>query len=262
MDRSLALDVQRNQIAAFRALAEVQRDGDVVEDGPVVGAFTGLSAPFFNQIFVLDDGIQSVAAVGASVERIVAKARKRGFPFLVTVEADAAVSDAVHEACVSAGLHANGEPSPGMAMVMRSIGRLPVDVDAVVADDADAMNEVAKITERAYQVSESVARAVCHPALLHVDGMRWILLRHRGTAVAAAMSYVDGSTGGVYNVGVPPELQRRGFGEAVTWAAVRQNAAEGAKRTTLLASSKGRPLYERMGFHVVTLIRSYESPPG
>lgn len=58
----------------------------------------------------------------------------------------------------------------------------------------------------------------------------------------------SGPVAGIYWVSTLPELRGRGFGEAVTWSAVRGGTLLGCRFASLQASAMGRPVYERMGF--------------
>jgi ribosomal protein S18 acetylase RimI-like enzyme len=52
----------------------------------------------------------------------------------------------------------------------------------------------------------------------------------------------------VYNVSVAEPFRRRGFGEAITWAAVAAGLQRGAIDAWLGSSAMGYALYRRMGF--------------
>ena len=57
-----------------------------------------------------------------------------------------------------------------------------------------------------------------------------------------------GPVAGIYWVATLPEFRGRGFGEAITWSAVRGGTLLGCRFASLQASAMGRPVYERMGF--------------
>jgi predicted acetyltransferase len=67
--------------------------------------------------------------------------------------------------------------------------------------------------------------------------------------------YLTHGVAGIAWVGTIPECRNRGFGEAVTWAAVREGLRRGACFANLQASPMGRPIYERMGFITPTSYR-------
>ncbi|HEY8742930.1 MAG TPA: GNAT family N-acetyltransferase [Chloroflexota bacterium] len=54
--------------------------------------------------------------------------------------------------------------------------------------------------------------------------------------------------GGIFNVGVVPQMRRRGIGAAVTAAACRLARAHGCRYAVLNATPSGEPVYRRLGF--------------
>ena len=72
-----------------------------------------------------------------------------------------------------------------------------------------------------------------------------------GRPVAGAVLVLTDDIAGVYWVATDPRHRRRGYGEAVTWAALAAGRALGARGGFLQASPVGRPVYERMGFRTV-----------
>jgi len=62
---------------------------------------------------------------------------------------------------------------------------------------------------------------------------------------------------GVYAVATTPSARGRGYGEALTWAAV---ASEPNLPATLQASEMGRPIYERMGFRTMASFTVWTKP--
>jgi ribosomal protein S18 acetylase RimI-like enzyme len=67
----------------------------------------------------------------------------------------------------------------------------------------------------------------------------------------SAATVADGITG-IYMVGVMPKSRRRGYGEAITWAAAQVGREKGCEVSYLQASEMGLPVYKKMGFKVVT----------
>ena len=57
-----------------------------------------------------------------------------------------------------------------------------------------------------------------------------------------------------------PAYRRRGFGTAMTWAAVMAGAARGCTTATLTATEMGYPVYVKMGFVPVCTFRTYLPP--
>lgn len=75
--------------------------------------------------------------------------------------------------------------------------------------------------------------------------------RTDGRVVCTSAVLLAAGVAGVYVVATDERYQRRGYGTAITAAALRAAQAAGMSVGTLQASSAGRPVYERMGFETV-----------
>jgi len=91
--------------------------------------------------------------------------------------------------------------------------------------------------------------SVCAP---HVQGFVGYVGE---TPVSTAAVYVTHGVAGIGWVGTASGYRQRGFGEAVTWAAIREGFRRGGSFANLQASPMGRPVYERMGFTTPTQYR-------
>jgi GNAT superfamily N-acetyltransferase len=75
--------------------------------------------------------------------------------------------------------------------------------------------------------------------------------------VAVARFTCFGEVAEILGVLTRPSHRRRGFGAALTWAAVAAAAQRGCSAVTLTASASGYPLYCRLGFVPVCSYRTY-----
>ena len=84
-----------------------------------------------------------------------------------------------------------------------------------------------------------------------------------GQPVARSMGVVHAGLVGVHNVYVPPSSRGRGYGAALTAAAIDAGRAAGATAACLQATELGFPVYERMGFRRVDdyVVVGREAPP-
>lgn len=84
-----------------------------------------------------------------------------------------------------------------------------------------------------------------------------------GRPVARSMGVVHAGLVGVHNVYVPPSSRGRGYGAALTAAAIDAGRAAGATAACLQATELGFPVYERMGFRRVDdyVVVGREEPP-
>jgi GNAT superfamily N-acetyltransferase len=82
-----------------------------------------------------------------------------------------------------------------------------------------------------------------------------------GRDVAVAGFSVSGPTAVVWGVATLPAFRGRGFGAAVSNAALAEAAARGCTSACLRSGPLSRPLYERLGFRYVCQHRTYGPPP-
>jgi ribosomal protein S18 acetylase RimI-like enzyme len=78
--------------------------------------------------------------------------------------------------------------------------------------------------------------------------VRRYLVRIDGAPVASATVFVHGESAGIYNVATLPAARGRGIGTAVTFAALRDGVAMGARVGVLHASGMAQSVYRRLGF--------------
>lgn len=77
-----------------------------------------------------------------------------------------------------------------------------------------------------------------------------------GTGVAT----INGPVAWIGTVWVARAHRRRGLGRALTEAPIEAAQAAGCRTLVLVATERGRPLYERLGFEVQTWYRTMEAP--
>ena len=71
---------------------------------------------------------------------------------------------------------------------------------------------------------------------------------HRSQIVGHAILNVAGDCAGLYDMGVLEQARRRGYGLALTLAALARARDEGCTSVTLNATGEGEPVYRRAGF--------------
>lgn len=87
-----------------------------------------------------------------------------------------------------------------------------------------------------------------HEHLLSLSHFRLYAGVVDGAVVATSMLVATGAVAGIYWVATRPEQRGRGYGEALTWAAIAGGEALGCRLAFLVASKAGFPVYARMGF--------------
>ena len=80
------------------------------------------------------------------------------------------------------------------------------------------------------------------------DGVHHLVVRSGEDIVGHVVLDVAGDQGGIYDMGVAPAAQRRGYGTALTLAALVRAREAGCIGVTLNATGEGEPLYRSVGF--------------
>lgn len=75
-----------------------------------------------------------------------------------------------------------------------------------------------------------------------------------GRAVATSLAFVGGGAVGIYGVGTVPDARGRGYGSAVTLAAMDWGRENGADVAILHATELGAPVYRSLGFEALCRI--------
>jgi GNAT superfamily N-acetyltransferase len=75
--------------------------------------------------------------------------------------------------------------------------------------------------------------------------------------VSCSAAYTDADVVGVFMVATLPDARGHGYGTALTWAAT---VAAPELPAVLLASDDGRPVYERLGYEIVSRFALWERP--
>jgi GNAT superfamily N-acetyltransferase len=78
-----------------------------------------------------------------------------------------------------------------------------------------------------------------------------------GRPVASSGLFITDGIAELAAVATWPDVRRRGYGAALTWAAIAEGAARGCTSAALRASALGEPVYARMGFAYVCTFRTY-----
>src|SRR4051794_15840755 len=250
MDDDVAARSDKNMVGSWRVLLDGL--GDIVvhqEDDDVLMASTDLPMAFFNPSFLKRPLRTKEAA--AVLDRIDAFYEPRHVPFLVW--APVGVQDAFIEQALAAGFRSDSGPP---AMVLSPIPQPvppdpPAGLEIVTARSADLLAATADIVAAGFGLPVDLCHRIVeggiaeHPAVSVLTGLV------QDHPVSTATLIVTDDVAGIYNVATPDPNRGRGFGAALTWAAVAEGARRGCTMASLQASPLGFPVYERMGFRPV-----------
>lgn len=215
----------------------------------------GIPAAFFNGAYTTAPAADPDAAIDGAIEFMA----KQGVPWLLWVRAG--VDDALLAAGRTAGLRdAGGPPAMGLSPIPdRPLAAHGLEIEQVC--DASGLEVHRELTSRAFDMPMELVESFVGERMLSEPTMGILVGRVHGEPVSTAIVCVSGRTAGIYNVGTPPAHQRRGYGEAMTWAAIDEGIRRGADHSILQASPAGRPVYERMGYVHLGDYVQLEGPP-
>ena len=219
-------------------------------------AATGLPMAFFNGAFVageVDDPDRVVAdAIGFFAEIDV--------PWLLWVRES--VDDALVEAGRRAGLEqSSGPPVMAMAPIPDMIPAAADGLTVATATDTAAIEVFRDLAARGFGMPREIGDRIVSDAILDDPNLAAVLGTVGGEPVSCALVSVTGTTAGIYNVATPEEYRRRGYGAALTWAAIEEGARRGCDHTILQASEMGAPVYRAMGYVDIGTYVQLAGPP-
>ena len=237
-----------SRLAACSGASVRERDGSAF-------VATGIPIAFFNGVFatrpVADPDGMIAEAIGFMAEHEV--------PWLLWVREG--VDDELLAAGRRAGLRDAGGP-PGM--ILPSIPPHPPAPDELaieVVTDHVALEAARDLMARGFEMPPEIGGRLIADAVLDEPTMKFVVGSVDETPVACATVAISGSTAGIYNVATPAEHRRRGYGTAVTWAAIQEGRRRGCDHAALQASELGAPIYRSMGFVDVGRYIQLEGPP-
>ena len=237
----LAVAADFNLAAAWTALGR-HAGFAVSQNGPVTMAASGLPVAFFNSAFVASattDPAQTISDVQAFFG-------PRGVPFLLWVRSG--LDDALLAAGRDAGLVDAGGPPLMIMSTITDSPPPPAGMEITLARDDGDLSDHRALLSAGFSMPLEVAHTLIGSTCVDDPNLAVAVGRVDGVPVATALLARSGETAGVYNVATAPEHQRKGYGAAVTWAAVAEGARRGCTHSVLQASEAGYPVYRRMGF--------------
>jgi len=199
-----------------------------------------------------------VVGAGCDVRDMLARVRGWNVPARWIVSS--ASADGIEATFKDFGLTLMDE-APGMAA---RIADLPkphseeLEVEVVTGDPL--WQEWADVLRDAFGLSPEVAGFVgdAHKwPCLREKGRTYLLMRHRGAAVATGVLHSALGIAGVYAIGVRRACRRRGWGALATLLTVREGERRGATEAVLQATSEGFPVYAKLGFQTLCTFRGW-----
>jgi GNAT superfamily N-acetyltransferase len=222
--------------------------GEMRSFGSVVAVATGLSVGFYNPVMVTAPE-SSAGDIAAGVEWV----ESLGLATCVQVRAD--LRDRFDEAVRELGLEPDTWTDPGMALHPIPDPPPPPPGLRIERTGPDTFEDWHTALSSGSNFRRAFPRTVLgDPAFRLVTGYA------EDEPVTAGSAIITGEVVGVYAVGTAERARRRGFGRAITWAAVQAGMEAGCRIAVLQSSEMAVGVYEGMGFVEVCRYVEYQRP--
>ena len=134
----------------------------------------------------------------------------------------------------------------------------PLELTIEVVTTPEALLEFEQASHEGYESKRQyVPNGWHHPVSLNDPNLTYIVGRVDGKVVTTANPGISDGVNGIFGIATIPEYRRRGYGRAITWAAIEVAPHLPA---VLGPSEMAEPLYRDMGFRDFTSFRMWHRP--
>ena len=250
-EQALIAASDTNYFESWRSMAEPS--GFVHEGGGVLIAAPSRVLAWMNVVFVT----RPLRDPEAQLARAFSMLDERKLPFFVHIRDG--MDPTAERACEQLGLV--GEiPVPGMVL------------DPIASHPNESSLEIREVSDDATFADFISVSAESFGIPLDDASFTFPITARQRPNVSYWVGYADGAPAACSNllvldhiasiniIGTLEAYRGRGFGAAITQAAVNGGAGAGCQLAVLQASEIGKPVYERMGFRTVTSYKTYFRP--
>jgi N-acetylglutamate synthase len=203
---------------------------------------SGVPVAPFNAVFALSP----VADPDECIETAQHFMAEIGVPFFLWI--GPGVNEPLAEAARAAGFTDAGGPPAMLMTPLNPVPGAPDDLRIDRVDDPERLDEFRFVMSAGFGLPLEVVEQLVPEAALHGSGLAYFLGSVAGGPVACSTVSVADGTAGIYNVASVETSRGRGFGTALTWAAVGHGADMGCDLAILQSSQMGASVYSSMGF--------------
>ena len=240
-----------NYFEGWRSFA--QAGGFVHEDDGILIAAPSRSLAWLNVVFVT----RPLRDPTPQLSRAFALLDERKLPFFVHMRGS--MDQASERACEALGLVAE-HPVPGMALAPIATRANETDLEIREVIDDVTFADFVGISAQSFDIPLDDAQAMFLPSSGERSNVCYWTGYADGQPIACSNLIAFGRIAGINIIGTLEAYRGRGFGAAITQAAINRGAEAGCELAVLQASEMGKPVYERMGFRTVTSYRTYVRP--
>lgn len=211
---------------------------------------TALEVAMFNQAIVT----RPLTDPEAQLRDAAAYFDAAGMPFVVRVRDG--LDAAAERACEALGMPYS-DTVPGMALRDMRVPAPHEGIQIRTASSEREFDDFLLVASTVFDFPIELFKTVFSQRVLAMPDVECYVGYSGGKAIATSSLLISGRTAGIANVATDAAHRGRGIGEAMTWHCVRRGAEMGCVMAALQASEMGQPVYERMGFRVVSPWRTF-----
>ena len=236
-------------VEGMAQFAESATGGFAETIGGATAVVTGLQIAAFNSVSVTGDASENDLRLAMMV------AAGTGLPWSVLLREG--IDDGYLEMVRTAGLVAGESPVPLMATTDPAPRDWPSEL--VLVDGAWTVAMHRALVADAFDMDPpTVGALVTHELAAHPQ-VRIVAGTLDGLPVTTAMAVEIEDAVAIFNVATTADVRGRGFGSAITWAAMQPAFDSGATLAALQTSKLGHGVYEGLGYEVVAQHRHWVS---
>lgn len=239
-------------VSAWRLMCKGAPTYEQADDDQLALIFAKIPVPFFNVAIPTGSGI-TAGRLRALAERACTWAASRQVPWLFVLTHEAVDSNVDAARIVSETGLVPLLPLTGMrAEAVAEATELPAGLHLEVPADESGCGALLDVNAAAYGMDLDSGKALMgQPAFWNSHFP--VLGIIDGTPVSTTAVFMVDGVRYVALVATAPGQQRRGYADATMRHALRLAAdVHGARPTVLHATEAGRPVYERMGYEVIS----------
>jgi ribosomal protein S18 acetylase RimI-like enzyme len=255
-DVDLARHAHLNMVEAFASLASHQPGGFLRRTEGVVVAATGSPFALFNEVLPVEEDVDAGALIEA-VEEV----RAAGLSFRVQLRerTDDQLLPVVHELGLEEDAGASW-PAMILSAMLTATSHPEKGLRIALVEDKAGFEQFVRLGAGLGGVSPDLYATWLPEAIL--DDPAWgLFIGYEADApVTMSMSFHADGVAGVYNVGTAVPARRRGYGWAMTLAAIMAGANAGCTISTLQSSTMAMSIYEAHGFRTLYRYRAFREP--
>jgi hypothetical protein len=186
------------------------------------------------------------------------RAADLGTPFIVMTRAGR--TPTVEAAARELGL-TNEIEFPGMTVTPQELRAPATGPKILRADSAELLAQALAVGASGFGAPPALIASVYSIEVAQLEGLETYLARVDGVDVSTAVGFTVDKGTAIFSVATPEQHRGRGYGAAVTAAAVQGGFGRGAELAGLQSSPLGESVYRRLGFREVETYRLFAPPP-